>query len=261
MSSKTTEWRRRKFGTPADGRGRHSNEERAEKLAFVGAVAAQLLASGSATHYGLKICGQRVPTKRECELKSGLSLAMIAGNAKETERLLAAVTKESMKAVFGDTRVAWLRPADDVWQAIESASFNPDCLALAAAYIGKLVYVTRNSRLRGVAHSDLAHKRKPAKETCWQGIDGMNRKTASYWKSVRKAEYWQAIAWLGALLKKNGLDATPEMRRDLATVLRDDLADAMAGEPLKIPKTEMPVPQFARKLRKNSFAGGGKSEF
>lgn len=261
MSSKTTEWRRRKFGTPADGRGRHSNKDRAERLAFVGAVAAQLIATGAATHYGLKTFGRRVPTSRERELKRELSLVMADGDAKETKRLLAAVAKESGKAVCGDVCPVWARPADDVWQAIESAPFNPDCLALAAAFVGKLVYVTRNSRLRGVAHSDLTPKRKPRKETCWQAIDGMNRKTASYWKSARKAEYWKAIAWLGGLLKKNGLDATPEMRRDSATVLRDDLADVMAGEPLKIPKIEMAVPQFARNLRKNSFAGGGKSEF
>ena len=261
MSSKTTEWRRRKFGLPADGRGRHSNEERAEKLAFVGAVAAQLIASGAATHYGLKTFGRRVPSSREQELKRELLLVMTAGNAKETKRLLSAVAKESEKAVCGDPRPVWVRPADDVLQAIESAPFNPDCLALAAAFVGKLVYVTRNSRLRGVAHSDLTPKRKPAKETCWKAIEGMSRQTASYWKSARKAEYRNAIEWFARMLKRSGLDDWPEMRRDLATVLRDDLADAMAGEPLKIPKTEMPVPQFARKLRKNSFAGGGKSEF
>ncbi|MCX6879858.1 MAG: hypothetical protein NTW21_39545 [Verrucomicrobia bacterium] len=266
MSSKTTAWRRRKFGTPADGRGRHSNEDRAERLAFVGAVAEQLIASGSATHAGLKTYGRRVPSARESELKNGLSLAMTAGDAAETKRLLAAVGKESLRADCGDSRVVWVRPADDVWREIETAPFNADCLALAVAETivetGHLRYRVRDARQRGTGHSDYVVRRNDGgfapSRTAWRVIEGMTRQTASYWKTQNKREFEKAKKWLGGFLARHG--GLHLVENPASGMLRDDLADVLAGKVLKIPKTGASVPLFARKLRKGAFAGGGNAD-
>lgn len=258
MSSRTTEWRRRKLGNPTDGRGRHLESERGERLAFVGAVAAQLLAQGFATHSGLKVYGRRVPTAKEREIKASLSLAMTAG--KSPKRLLSSLAKESLKATCGDACPVWVSPPGQVWKAIESAPFNADCLALGAAFVGKLVYETRNARLRGVGHSALTARRKPSFDKYWKAIEGMSRQTASYWQSARKSEYRDALQWLARMLMTHGLEELPEMRADLATVLRDDLGDALAGRALKAPSTDCQAPLLSRKLRKNSFATSNNSD-
>lgn len=248
------------MGNPADGRGRHLDSERGERLAFVGAVAAQLLTQGFATHSGLKTYGRRVPTVRETELKKSLSFAMTAGDEREIKRLLAALEKESLRAACGETSPVWVKPSRKVWEAIESAPFNADCLALAAAFVGKLVYETRNAKLRGVGHSALTPRRKPRSVKHWKAIDGMSRQTASYWQSARKSEYRDALQWYARMLAAHGLESIPEMRADLATVLRDDLADVLAGDVVKVPITDCQAPILSKKHRKNSFATSNNSD-
>lgn len=259
MESRTTAWRRRKFGTPTDGRGRNLNSERAERLAFVGAVAAQLIAQGFATHSGLKTYGQRVPTEREKDLKNRLSLAMTCGNKPEVERLLVQLGEESQKAVCGDSLAVWVRPPGAVWQAIESAPFNADCVALAAAYLGKTLYETRSAKLRGTGYSSSTPRRKREQDTYWKAIEGMTRQTASYWTSARKREYGNALRWLAVLLQGHGLLDRPIRRDDLATISRDDLADILAGKKLRTPKTGQSAPLLSHKLRKGSFAPSNHS--
>jgi len=286
MISRTTAWRRRKFGTPADGRGRHCNDERGERLAFVGAVVAQLIATGSATHHGLKTVSQRVPSDREIVLKHELTLLMTYGDLTShkarIECLLAELNTESLKADYGDVRVAWVRPTGAVWQEIQDFEGNADCLSLAVVEglvrIWHLRYAVRHKTLRGVAHSDYAARRNsilqtseetseetsegmgggPAPSKCpWQAIEGMNRKTAHYWKRQRSADFQSAGRWFVELLKKH--NALPTVENDLSGMLRDDLADALAGKRLKVPKTELSAPLRVDKLNENTFAPSNKA--
>lgn len=235
MISRTTAWRRRNFGIPADGRGRHLESERGERLAFVGAVTAQLLAKGSATHSGLKAYGERVPTVREKELKRQFKVAGKVDNAEETKRLLPLIWKESHLATCGDSRPVWAEPPAPVMAAIQAAPYNADCLALvAAACLGEIIYKSRDKRLRGMAHDDATPRREKMKPLYWKAIEGMTRQTASYWKNSREHDYEAARKWLAVLLYRHGLTGLPEGRADLATLRRDDLADAMAGLALKV---------------------------
>jgi hypothetical protein len=240
MASRTTEWRRRKFGKLLDKRGRNSNDLREDRVSLVGAVVAQLLAQGFATHHGLKTYGQRVGTEREGELKARLTLAMTAGDSAETMAMIEALNHECLKAECGNDRPVWVAPSDAVMNEIRkilSCRFNPDCMALAAAHIGRLNYITRTLKLRGRGYSKLTPCRESSSVNYWKAIDGMNRKTASYWQNTRKVEFMAAMEWLLFLLKKHGFDAI-DPPDEVATVLRDDLADAMAGKVLKIPKTD-----------------------
>ena len=230
------------MGNPTDGRGRHLDSERGERLAFVGAVASQLLVQGFATHSGLKAYGQRVPTAKEREIKYSLSIAIAGQDESEVKRLLAAIDEESWKADSGDGRTAWVIPPAAVWKAIESAPFNADCLALAAAWFGKLICETRNAKLRGVGHSSLTPRRESSCGKYWKAIEGMSRQTASYWKSKRESEYSAARVWFGKMLVAHGLASAPAKRADLATVLRDDLKDVRAGRAVKEPRTDCRAP-------------------
>lgn len=256
MSSKTTLWRHRKFGTPSDGRGRNSNELRGERLAFVGAVVAQLVETGEATCHGLKTVGLRKGTVREGEIKIRLSLAMTYGDAPETSRLLEELQTESLLAECGDCRVEWWRPADDVWREIQAFTGNADCLALAVCEVlgaaGHLRYSARHASLRGAWHTDFSAKRNevfsvadetgepeiggplPSK-TPWRIIEGMSKKTASFWKSSRRTEFEIAARWFVGLLKRHS--AFPTDSGGASGMLRDDLADVLAGKVLKVPRT------------------------
>jgi len=197
---------------------------------------------------------------------------MTAGNAKETKRLLAEVAKESLKAVCGDSRVAWVRPADDVWREIQSAPFNADLLALVVAEgmvnLGQLRYRVRHASQRGTGHSDKVPRRNRAfscepfksdamdddgeaieqddtarplagdyapSKTPWRVIDGMTKQTASFWKRQRKSEFQKAGRWFVGFLTRHGVGIPVE--NSASGMLRDDLADVMTGRVLKIPRT------------------------
>ncbi len=220
-------------------RGRKTNDDRADSIAFVGAVVAQVIAQGFATHAGLKTYGERVGTVREREIKSRLTMAMSMGEGDTAEALamIAAWNEESMNAQCGDVRPVWVKPAHAVMKEIEkilSCRFNPDCMALAAASLFEVRYETRHGKLRGFGYSDNAVKRESSRTNWWKAIEGMNRKTAWYWK--QKAEFKSACLWLLTLIKKNGgiINHQPE---DITTLLRDDLAHAMMGKVLKVPNT------------------------
>ena len=86
----------------------------------------------------------------------------------------------------------------------------------------------------------------------------MNRKTASYWKSRREGDFKAALVWFRQLMQRNGLADWPKQEPDSATVLRDDIADFLAGLPVKMPNTDLHKPQLARKL--NRSASGGHVE-
>jgi hypothetical protein len=238
MASRTTLWRQKKLAKSLDLRGRKTNDARADCFLFVGAVAAQLLTQGFATYAGLKTYGERVGTVREREIKSRLTMAMSAGDAAETSAMIAALNEESMNAQCGDVRPVWVKPADAVMMEILATPFNPDCLALAAAYFGKLNYETRHGKLRGIGYSENTRKRESSRVACWKSIDSMNRKTANYWMKERKSDYEKAYLWLGKLLVKHGLSCRPIVIDNPATLLRDDLADAMGGKVLKVPRAD-----------------------
>ncbi len=265
MSSKTTLWRHRKFGTPTDGRGRNSNELRGERLAFVGAVVAQLIETGEATCHGLKVYPRREPSARELKLKRQLfgtadTLgAMDAGDTAETMRLYGELQTEFLRDAGTDAApIEWRRPSDDVWQKIQAFTGNADCLALATADAltdcGHLVYRVRSAKLRGEYHSDLKPRRNVAlvaadgddshplasgrnapKTKPWRLLEGMSRKTLSYWKVQREGDFSAAKIWLGRLLKRHGGLAI--VTSNASGILRDDLADALAGKKLRLPKT------------------------
>lgn len=262
--SRTTEWRRRKNGIPLDktpdGRGRLTNEERAERLAFVGAVAAQLHESGCATVRGLKVCAVRVPTAREVELKNQISLyataeALTDCQKRELKRLFDELNEQSLAAtVSGDIATAWKRPPASMWREIEQCPHNPDLIALVVAYamarpeFESLAYHERHKASRGKWYSDFTTRRnrhviheneyekwrgdarelegKPAKRKApWKVIDGMTRQTASYWmRSPRQKESrHDAMMWFFQFMQAHNL-GTPVPSGELA-ILRDDIAD------------------------------------
>ena len=198
MPSRTTLWRRKKSGGKLSSRGRHTAEERQERLNFVGAVAAQLLETGQASHRGLK------KFVSKASLSDGFEFDPLE-----------------------DLRPKWTKPSPAVWSEIESSPHNTDCLALAATYIGKLVAVRRHGSLRGdgVAqpeqHRDSRPRREALFKTHWQAIEGMTKQTAHYWKNRRKDDYENAISWLANLLKRHGLTNIPA--RAGATYFRDDI--------------------------------------
>jgi hypothetical protein len=123
--------------------------------------------------------------------------------------------------------VRWLKPSDEVWQKILESSYNADCLALTAAFIGKVASQKRPKSLRGKYHRDTRAKRESSRVIYWQSIPGMTKQTAHYWRERRKADYHKAVVWLGALLKNHGLKNSPP--RGGATLLRDDLGDLLNG--------------------------------
>lgn len=249
-----------------DGRGRHTNEKRAERLAFVGAVVAQLIESGTATHHGLKTCAMRIPTARESELKLELSLYAPLGSLTTKQRetvegLLAELNDESVKAtISGDIATSWKRPPDDVWVDIQACPHNPDCVALVVAYTMAELgyrYSVRHKNLRGTFHSDFTPKRSrstleelgdsDSTKTPWRMIEGMTRGTSSYWgTSARNPTLKQKTAlvtagkWFFELLKKH--DAINILPSSASGMLRDDIADFLAGKPVKPPKTGLSVP-------------------
>jgi len=275
--SRTTAWRRRKSGVdedaPRDGRGRHTNAERAERLAFVGAVVAQLIEGGTATHHGLKTCATRLPTERERELKAEISRfatigEMSAVQQKTAARLLAELGDESQNAtISGDVAISWKRPSDSVWGDVRACPHNPDCVALVVVYsmskLGCLSYSVRPKSLRGTFHSDSTPKRNrfaldesgaPAPmKTPWRVIDGMTRQTASYWKLPNQKTSFNASGrWFFDLLKKHGaMNISPS---SATGILRDDIKDFLAGKPVKAPKTELRAPAL-QKRRGNGFTG------
>ena len=205
MPSRTTLWRRKKSREGLSSRGRHTKEDRQDRLIFVGAVAAQLLKHGQASHYGLRACPQRIdfdPAKQP--------------------------------------KVRWLTPSDGVWKEIEASSHNADCLALAAAFIGKVAFQKRPKSLLGKYHRDTRAKRESSRVIYWQSIPGMTKQTAHYWRERRKLDYQEAVKWLASLLKKHGLRNLPT--KGEATLIRDDLADYLNGE--RITHSQPSEPRF-----------------
>lgn len=167
-----------KSGGKLSPRGRHTAEDRQERLNFVGAVVAQLLERGQATHHGLK-------------------------------KYLSGTTEFDPREAFGAQRPNWSKPSPAVWGEIEASPHNADCLAIAAAYIGKLVAVKRHGSLRGKQHFDSRPQREGSNMTYWQAIEGMTKQTAHYWKKRREKDYSKAFLWLAMLLKRNGLSESP----------------------------------------------------
>ena len=190
MPSRTTLWRRKKSGGKLSRRGRHTEEERQERLNFIGAVVAQLLESGHATHHGLK-------------------------------KYLSGATEFDPREAFEGQRITWAKPIKAVWDMIEAAPHNADCLAIAAAYIGKLVAVKRHGSLRGKQHLDSRPQREGSNMIYWQAIEGMTKQTAHYWRERRKSDYDKTVKWLAMLLKRHGLSESPA--KGEATYFRDDI--------------------------------------
>jgi hypothetical protein len=198
MPSRTTLWRRKKSGGKLSSRGRHTAEDRQERLNFVGAVVAQLLETGQASHRGLK---------------KMVSKASLSGGFEFDPR--------------EDLRPKWAKPSAAVWNEIESSPHNADCLALAAAYMGQIIAICRHGSLRGKGaippkpHSDFRPQREASKNIHWQAIEGMTKQTKHYWLSRRKGDFVSAGKWLHSLLFRNGFTERPIAGNP--TYFRDDI--------------------------------------
>ena len=95
-------------------------------------------------------------------------------------------------------------------------------------------------------------------KTPWRMIEGMPRQTASYWKaSKQKIALDAAGQWFFALLKKHA--ATNVMPSSASGLLRDDIADFLAGNPVKLPKAGLSAPALPKR-RGKGFAGGGSAD-
>ena len=217
-------------------------------LRFSGAVAAQLLKNGVATHYGLKPCPeiiQREPLVRRRNADGSIVHPRVLylnpdGNISH------------LKAPVG-----WATPAPGVWDEILACEFNSDCLALAAAVVGQLVIQVRPSRSNLTSYTDFAPCRESSRhrDLTWKAVPGMTKETASYWRTRRKADLDKAKRWFWEMLKSHGFESRhdPDEAIALGTQQRPDLSRVLEGKTIPINRHD---PGFTREAPHYSLKRG-----